>query len=55
MDLKSKKQVAEYLGVSQSAINTLIAKKEIPFTKVGGSIKFITSSIDEWVKSKENV
>lgn len=55
MRLQNKKQIAGYLGVSESAINTLIAKNGIPFTKVGGSIRFITDSIDEWLKEKENV
>lgn len=55
MKLKNKKEVAEYLGVSESAINTLMTKNEIPFTRVGGSIRFITESIDEWLKNQQNV
>ena len=54
MELKTKKQLAKYLNVSESAINTLIAKKEIPYTKVGGSIRFITESIDEWLKKQQD-
>jgi len=47
------KEVATYLGVSFGLIRKLILKKEIPYFKVGTSIRFKKSTIDDWTSKQE--
>lgn len=43
------KQVAEYLGVSLSAIRKWIRESRIPFCRFNGAIRFDKERIDQWV------
>jgi excisionase family DNA binding protein len=44
----SKKELAEYLGVSASWINDRIQKKEIPYIKLGKHVRFKKTQINQW-------
>ncbi len=48
----SIKEVSEIYGISDSTQYTLRQKREIPFAKVGGSIKYSKKTLDEWMKDK---
>lgn len=59
MDDKTKKimdvkEVAAYLGFSESKIYKLLAKKGIPFKKIGGQYRFSKTVIDEWLTGKDD-
>lgn len=43
------KEVAEYLGCSESSIRKLIKEKKIPHYKIYAKILFDKTSIDKWV------
>ena len=44
----SKKELAEYLGVSASWINERIQRKEIPYIKMGKHVRFNKTQINKW-------
>ncbi len=46
------KKVAEYLSLSVYAVYELVYKNEIPYLKIGGSIRFEPEVIKKWVKEK---
>ena len=50
-------QAASYLGVPSDVIDDLVAKRAIPFTKVGERVVFSKAALDYWVyaKSMENL
>ena len=43
------REVAKYLKIKDRTIYRLVAKREIPGFKVGGSWRFRKSEIDQWV------
>ncbi|TMC45983.1 MAG: helix-turn-helix domain-containing protein [Chloroflexi bacterium] len=45
-------QAASYLGVPKDVIDDLVAKRSIPFTKVGDRIVFSKAALDYWVYAK---
>jgi excisionase family DNA binding protein len=45
-------QAASYLGVPKDVIEDLIAKRGVPFTKVGDRIIFSKAALDYWVYAK---
>ena len=45
-------QAASYLGVPKDVIDDLVAKRSIPFAKVGDRIVFSKAAIDYWVYAK---
>lgn len=44
------RQVANYLKVTERTIYRLAAAKKIPAFKVGGTWRFSTSDIDQWIQ-----
>ena len=50
-------QAASYLGVPSDVIDDMVAKRAIPFTKVGERVVFSKAALDYWVsaKSMENL
>ena len=43
------KEVAEYIGLSNSTIYNMVKLKEIPHIKVRGKILFHRVTIDNWI------
>lgn len=39
------------LGIKVSRLRTFVFKKEIPFRKVGGMIRFLPKELNEWINS----
>lgn len=50
----SVKELCELLNLKESMVRKLVFKKEIPFFKVGGSIRFSKASIIQWLESLPN-
>lgn len=48
-------QVADYLGKTVPSIRGLVARAEIPYSKVGGALSFTKSEIDNWISSKRKL
>lgn len=48
----SIKEVTQIYGLSDSTQYTLRTNKEIPYVKVGGSIKYNKQMLDDWMESK---
>lgn len=46
-----KEQLAEFLGVSVSAINKWVMQNRIPYTKCGDKVRFIRGDIEDWLKA----
>ncbi|KKM88493.1 hypothetical protein LCGC14_1258140 [marine sediment metagenome] len=42
-------EAAEYLRVARQTLYNLVNRKEIPFLKAGGSLRFRKSELDEWL------
>jgi excisionase family DNA binding protein len=45
-------QAASYLGVAKDVIDDLVAKRSIPFTKVGDRIVFSKAALDYGIYAK---
>ena len=50
--LLTVEEVAEYLKVSAGSIYNRVSKGEIPFVKIGTSVRFRRSEIDRWVEEQ---
>lgn len=46
-------EVAEYLGLSESAIRKWVRTGQIPFCRINGAIRFDIRAIDGWALSQE--
>lgn len=46
------KEVAEYLKVTERTIYRLAAAKKIPAFKVGGTWRFRTADINDWIAAQ---
>lgn len=49
--LLTGEEIAAYLGLHPGTIRNKVYRREIPFEKVGGSVRFRRATIDEWIKS----
>ncbi len=47
-------QSAEYLGTTISHIRKMIYHKEIPFFKVGKSVRFRKDELDQWMSERQS-
>jgi excisionase family DNA binding protein len=45
-------EVAAYMGIKEKTVRNWTSKKTIPFTKIGGSVRYKKDDIDEFLKSK---
>jgi excisionase family DNA binding protein len=45
-------EVAEFLRISIPTVRRLIEQRQIPFLKVGGSIRFTRSDIDAYLQKR---
>lgn len=44
------KEVAEYTGLAESTIYTMVSERRIPFTKMGRRLKFDRDKLDRWIR-----
>lgn len=51
-DVLTIKEVAEYFKVTERTIYRLAAAKKIPAFKVGGTWRFRTADIDDWIAAQ---
>ena len=42
-------ETSKYSGIPVKSLQNLVAQKRIPHLKVGGSVKFSFTQIDEWM------
>ena len=49
----SAKQAANYLGISYWSILDKIKRRQIPHTRVGGTILFRRETLDNWLSEQE--
>lgn len=54
-EVLSVKEMAEYLGLSESIIRRLVKQNEIPFLKIIGTYKFYLPKIREWLAQQSAV
>ncbi len=52
-DLITERQACALLQVSRSSIHNLRMKHELPYSKLGGSIRYSRASIETWFKKNE--
>lgn len=50
----TKSDVAKRLKVSTRTINRLMQKKELPYHKVGTSVRFTLADIEEYLTKQKN-
>lgn len=50
--IMTPKEVAKYLGLHLTTVYRLLAKKQIPATKVGGQWRFRKEFLDRWLEQK---
>ena len=44
--------VAEKMNLTEAAIRKFVLLKTIPFVKVGATVRFIPSDVEEWIKER---
>lgn len=47
------KEIAFYMGMSEDAVRKWALRGQIPFVKLGKSLRFDMIKIEAWIKSKE--
>lgn len=50
--LMSVSQTAEFLNLKVSRVRNMVFKKQIPYLKVGASIRFDKEQLQNWIKAK---
>lgn len=45
-------EVAEYLGLAESTVRNKVQAGEIPYKKVGRSVRFRRAEIDAWIEEQ---
>lgn len=45
----------EYLGLTESQVRGLVERRQIPFMKVGRSLKFDIRQLDRWIEKSHEV
>lgn len=51
--LLTPKEVSEYLGISVKGIYNMVYRRQIPFVKIGGRLKFDIRDIDNWIEENK--
>lgn len=47
-------EVEKWLGIKKGTIYSWVSDKKIPFTKVGGRLRFETTKIEEFLKNNSH-
>jgi excisionase family DNA binding protein len=45
-------EVALKLGISVSKVYQLISRRELPFIKIGASVRIVNSALEDWVRQR---
>ena len=53
--LMNFKEALEYLRISRATLLRLLARKQIPATKIGQQWRFSRERLDKWVRDHENI
>ena len=53
-DLLTVRELGKWLRLSESHIYSLVSKKKIPYTKIGGKVLFDRQTITDWVEAQSN-
>lgn len=51
-DLMTYEDLSSYLKLSVGYLRQLVMRREIPFKKLGRSVRFRKNEIDEWVEER---
>jgi excisionase family DNA binding protein len=46
-------EAAEFLGLSSSTLYKYVSERKIPFSKRNGSVRFLRSTLLDWLKADE--
>lgn len=49
-NLITLKELAKFLGISKSTVYLMVETRKLPFFKVGGSLRFKMSDIEEYLQ-----
>lgn len=44
------KEIAQYLGISESIVRRLVKDRQIPHLRIKGCIRFYVPKVEEWLK-----
>ena len=47
------KEASEYLGISEKGLYNMIYRREIPFVKLGGKLRFDIIDIEKWINDNK--
>lgn len=53
-DLLTVRELGKWLRLSESHIYSLVSKKKIPYTKIGGKVLFDKQAIKDWIEEQSN-
>ena len=48
-DLLTVRELSKWLRLSESHVYSLVSKKKIPFTKIGGKVLFDRHTVTNWI------
>jgi excisionase family DNA binding protein len=51
-DLLDVNGAAEFLSLKQSRIRAAVFRREIPYLKIGGLVRFRRSDLERWIESR---
>ena len=55
MKLLTPPELAEMLHISVGHVYRLVARRRVPFVKLGGAVRFRRDSIERWIAGQEVV
>jgi len=47
------KEASEYLGISVKGIYNMVNRRQIPFIKIGGRLRFDKIDLDNWIEKQK--
>jgi len=47
------KEASEYLGISEKGLYNMVYRREIPFVKLGGKLRFDIIDIEKWINDNK--
>jgi excisionase family DNA binding protein len=53
-ELLTVRELGKWLRLSESHIYSLVSKKKIPYSKVGGKVLFDRQAVKNWIEEQSN-